>query len=99
MLRDCIIDFGKAWGTHLPLIEFSYNNSYHTSIKVAPFKALYGWKFRSPLCWVEIGDTQLARGIVSKKTLTGLEIIQETTEKLSRSGHGFRRLETRKRAT
>ena len=37
MLRDCVIDFGKAWDTHLPLIEFSYNNNYHTSIKVMPF--------------------------------------------------------------
>ncbi|GKE23241.1 putative reverse transcriptase domain-containing protein [Tanacetum coccineum] len=42
MLRICVIDFGKGWGKHLPLVEFSYNNSYHASIKVAPFKALYG---------------------------------------------------------
>ncbi|GKD38170.1 putative reverse transcriptase domain-containing protein [Tanacetum coccineum] len=43
MLRACVLDFGKSWG-HLPLVEFSYNNSYHTSIKAAPFKALYGRK-------------------------------------------------------
>ncbi|GKD13912.1 reverse transcriptase domain-containing protein, partial [Tanacetum coccineum] len=42
MLRACVIDFGKGWDRHLPLVEFSYNNSYHTSIKAAPFKALYG---------------------------------------------------------
>ncbi|CAH1412673.1 unnamed protein product [Lactuca virosa] len=82
MLRACVIDFGKAWDTHLPLIEFSYNNSYHTSIKVAPFEALYGRKCRSPLCWAEVGDTQLARGQVSNSTLTGPEIIRETTEKI-----------------
>ncbi|KAI3503888.1 hypothetical protein L1887_32355 [Cichorium endivia] len=82
MLRDCVIDFGKAWDTHLPLIEFSYNNSYHTSIKVAPFEALYGRKCRSPLCWAEVGDTQLARGQVPNSTLTGPEIIRETTEKI-----------------
>ncbi|GJW06842.1 putative reverse transcriptase domain-containing protein [Tanacetum coccineum] len=42
MLRACVIDFGNGWDRHLPLIEFSYNNSYHTNIKVAPFEALYG---------------------------------------------------------
>ncbi|KAI3740000.1 hypothetical protein L2E82_30416 [Cichorium intybus] len=67
MLRACVIDFGKAWDTHLPLIEFSYNNSYHTSIKVAPFEALYGRKCRSPLCWAEVGDTQLARGQIRER--------------------------------
>ncbi|GKD20831.1 putative reverse transcriptase domain-containing protein [Tanacetum coccineum] len=44
MLRACVMDFGGSWDTHLPLIEFSYNNSYHTSIKCAPFEALYGRK-------------------------------------------------------
>ena len=82
MLRACVIDFGKAWDIHLPLVEFSYNNSYHTSIKTAPFEALYGRKCRSPLCWTEVGDTQLAKGLVTKSTLTGPEIIRETTEKI-----------------
>ncbi|GJZ88465.1 reverse transcriptase domain-containing protein [Tanacetum coccineum] len=72
MLRDCVIDFGKGWDKHLPLIEFSYNNSYHASIKAAPFKALYGQKCRSPVCWAEVGDSQL----------TGPKIIQETTKKI-----------------
>ncbi|GJT40921.1 putative reverse transcriptase domain-containing protein [Tanacetum coccineum] len=48
MLRACIIDFGKGWERHLPLVEFSYNNSYHANIKAAPFEALYGRKCRSP---------------------------------------------------
>ncbi|GJW12807.1 putative reverse transcriptase domain, ribonuclease H-like domain, aspartic peptidase domain protein [Tanacetum coccineum] len=50
MLRACVIDFGKGWEKHLPLVEFSYNNSYHASIKAAPFEALYGRKCRSPVC-------------------------------------------------
>ncbi|GJU30155.1 putative reverse transcriptase domain-containing protein [Tanacetum coccineum] len=50
MLRACVIDFGKGWDKHLPLVEFSYNNSYHASIKAAPFEALYGRKCRSPVC-------------------------------------------------
>ncbi|GJT90369.1 putative reverse transcriptase domain-containing protein [Tanacetum coccineum] len=49
MLRACAIDFGKGWVNHLPLVEFSYNNSYHASIKAAPFEALYGRKCRSPI--------------------------------------------------
>ncbi|GJW81612.1 putative reverse transcriptase domain-containing protein [Tanacetum coccineum] len=53
MLRACAIDFGKGWVNHLPLVEFSYNNSYHASIKAAPFEALYGQKCRSPVCWAE----------------------------------------------
>ncbi|GJX38933.1 putative reverse transcriptase domain-containing protein [Tanacetum coccineum] len=72
MLRACVLDFGKNWDRHLPLVEFSYNNSYHTSIKAAPFEALYGRKCRSPVCWAEVGDAQL----------TGPAIIHETTEKI-----------------
>nr|GFB21679.1 putative reverse transcriptase domain-containing protein [Tanacetum cinerariifolium] len=53
MLRACVLDFGKSWDKHLSLVEFSYNNSYHTSIKAAPFEALYGRRCRSPICWAE----------------------------------------------
>ncbi|GJY90571.1 putative reverse transcriptase domain-containing protein [Tanacetum coccineum] len=71
MLRACAIDFGKGWVNHLPLVEFSYNNSYHASIKAAPFEALYGRKCRSPVCWTKVGEAQIL----------GPELIQETTEK------------------
>nr|GFA60768.1 reverse transcriptase domain-containing protein [Tanacetum cinerariifolium] len=59
MLRACEIDFGNGWERHLPLVEFSYNNSYHASIKAVLFDALYGRKCRSSVCWAEIGDAQL----------------------------------------
>ncbi|GJR55383.1 putative reverse transcriptase domain-containing protein [Tanacetum coccineum] len=59
MLRACAIDFKKGWVNHFPLVEFSYNNSYHTSIKAAPFEALYGRKCCSPVCWAEVGEVQL----------------------------------------
>nr|GEU91610.1 putative reverse transcriptase domain-containing protein [Tanacetum cinerariifolium] len=72
MLLTCAIDFGKGWEKHLPLVEFSYNNSYHASIKAAPFEALYGRICRSPVCWAEVGDTQHTRP----------EIIHETTKKI-----------------
>ena len=61
MLRMCVIDLGGSWDDHLPLIEFSYNNSYHTSIQAAPFEALYGRKCRTPVCWAEVGEAQLSR--------------------------------------
>ncbi|GKE29403.1 putative reverse transcriptase domain-containing protein [Tanacetum coccineum] len=53
MLRACVIDFGKGWVNHLPLFDFSYNNSYHARIKDVPFEELYGQKCRSPICWAE----------------------------------------------
>ncbi|GJX21347.1 putative reverse transcriptase domain-containing protein [Tanacetum coccineum] len=77
MLRACVMDFGKGWDRHLPLIEFSYNNSYHTSINAAPFEALYGRKCRSPICRAEVGDAQL----------TGPEIVRETIEKIIQIKH------------
>nr|GFB10048.1 putative reverse transcriptase domain-containing protein [Tanacetum cinerariifolium] len=61
MLRACAIDFGKGWVNHLPLVEFSYNNSYHATIKAAPFKALYGRKCRSPVSWTEKSYADLKR--------------------------------------
>nr|GFA43307.1 putative reverse transcriptase domain-containing protein [Tanacetum cinerariifolium] len=72
MLRACAIDFGKGWVNHLPLVEFSYNNSYHATIKAAPFEALYGRKYHSPVCWTEVGKAQIL----------GPKLIQETTEKI-----------------
>ncbi|GJV44624.1 putative reverse transcriptase domain-containing protein [Tanacetum coccineum] len=56
MLRACVIDFGNGWVKHLPLVKFSYNSSYHASIKAAPFETLYGRKCRSPVCWAEVGE-------------------------------------------
>ncbi|GKA22195.1 putative reverse transcriptase domain-containing protein [Tanacetum coccineum] len=72
MLRAYVIDFGKGWVNHLSLVEFSYNNSYHASIKAAPFEALYGRKCHSPVCWAKFGQVQL----------TGPELVQETTKKI-----------------
>ncbi|GJT16644.1 reverse transcriptase domain-containing protein [Tanacetum coccineum] len=72
MLRACVIDFSGSWDVHLSLAEFSYNNSYHTSIRCAPFEALYGRKCRSPVLWAEIGEG----------SLIGPELVQETTDKV-----------------
>nr|GEZ72077.1 putative reverse transcriptase domain, ribonuclease H-like domain, aspartic peptidase domain protein [Tanacetum cinerariifolium] len=72
MLRACVINFGNSWDRHLPLVKFSYNNSYHASIKAAPFEELYGRKCRSPVCWSEVRDSQL----------TGPELIREMTKRI-----------------
>ncbi|GKA62512.1 putative reverse transcriptase domain-containing protein [Tanacetum coccineum] len=72
MLRACVIDFGGNWDVHLPLAEFSYNNSYHSRIRYAPFEALYGRICRSPVLWAEIGESNLI----------GPELVQETTDKV-----------------
>ncbi|GJY59452.1 putative reverse transcriptase domain-containing protein [Tanacetum coccineum] len=72
MLRACVIDFRSSWDRHLPLVEFSYNNSYHVSIKATPYEALYRRKCRSPVYWSEVGDSQL----------TGPELIRETIDKI-----------------
>ncbi|GJU90080.1 putative reverse transcriptase domain-containing protein [Tanacetum coccineum] len=72
MLRACVLDFGGSWDVHLLLIEFSYNNSYHSSVRCAPFKALYGRKCHSPIMWAEVREGHLI----------GPELVQETTEKI-----------------
>ncbi|GJW88420.1 putative reverse transcriptase domain-containing protein [Tanacetum coccineum] len=72
MLQTCVMDFGGSWDNHLPLVEFSYNNSYHKSIKCAPFETLYGKKCRSLMIWAQVEESQLI----------GPEIMQETTEKI-----------------
>nr|GEV86207.1 putative reverse transcriptase domain-containing protein [Tanacetum cinerariifolium] len=71
-LRSYVIDFEKSWNRDLPLVELSYSNSYHTSIKAAPFEALYGRKCRSLVYWAKVRDAQL----------TGPKIIHEKTEKI-----------------
>jgi len=72
MLRACMLDWGGRWEKYLPLVEFAYNNSYHSSIGMPPFEALYGRPCRTPLCWTEVGERQDIKP----------EIIQESTEQV-----------------
>jgi hypothetical protein len=73
MLRACVLDFKGSWIQYIPLIEFTYNNSFQASIDMAPYEALYGWKCRSPLYWDEVGEGQLI----------GPKIVQDTHEKIA----------------
>jgi len=73
MLRSCVLSWKGSWEDHLLLVEFSYNNSYHSSIKCASYEALYGRKCRSPLCWDSVGE----------KAVLGPDWIQKSTERVA----------------
>nr|GEV08755.1 putative reverse transcriptase domain-containing protein [Tanacetum cinerariifolium] len=88
MLRACVIDFEGSWAVHLPLVEFSYNNSYHSSVRCVPFEDLYGRKCRSPIIWAEEGDGQLI----------GPRIVQETIEKIARIKHRLKAARDRQKS-
>ena len=65
MLRACTLEFQGNWDEHLPLVEFTYNNSFHSSVKMVPYHALHGKKCRMPSCWLE----------AEEKQFMGLEIV------------------------
>ena len=73
MLRACVLDHKGSWEEHLPLVEFTYNNSYQASIQMAPYEALYGRPCRSPLCWTEVRES----------SITGPNMVRDTSEKVS----------------
>ena len=72
MLRACVLDFKGNWDEYLPLIEFAYNNSFQSTIGMAPYEALYGRRCRTPVCWGEVGE----------RKIEGPELIEVTTEKV-----------------
>jgi len=77
MLRCCVLDFGGNWDSYLPLIEFSYNNSYQASIQMAPFEALYGRRCRSPIGWFEVGEVKLLGPNLVQDAVEKVHIIRE----------------------
>jgi hypothetical protein len=72
MLRASVLVEGSDWGRYLPLVEFAYNNRFHSSIGMAPYEVLYGRKCQLLVCWFEIGD----------KLLLGPNLVHETTDKI-----------------
>ena len=74
MLRLCVLDQPGSWDQYMPLVEFAYNNSFHVSIGMAPYEAVYGWKYHSPLCWHESGEA----------SVLGPDLVAETTEKIKK---------------
>ncbi|XP_070025088.1 uncharacterized protein [Nicotiana sylvestris] len=77
MLRSCVLDFKGNWDDHLPLIEFAYNNSFHVSIQMALFEALYGRRCRSPIGWFEVGEAELLGPDLVHQAMEKVRIIQE----------------------
>jgi len=74
LLRTCVLDHMGGWDEVLPLVEFTYNNNYHASIGMAPYKAFYGRRCRTPLCWYQEGEA----------VLLGPELLRQTSEKVSK---------------
>ena len=66
-----MLDFPGSWDRYIPLIKFAYNNSYQTSISMAPYEALYGMKCRTPVCWTDLNEHKVI----------GLDIVKQTEEK------------------
>ena len=88
MLRACVLDHKGSWEEHLPLLEFTYNNSYQASIQMAPYETLYGRPCRSPICWTEVGES----------SITGPDMIRDTSEKVSLIRHRLLTAQSRKKS-
>ena len=72
MLRACVLDFKRSWVKYLALVEFAYNNSYQASIGMAPYKALYERKCKTPICWDEVGE----------RKINSVELVKVISEKI-----------------
>ena len=72
MLRGCVMEFIGSWDRYIPLMKFSYNNIYQSSIGMAPYEALYGRRCRTPVCWIELNEYKMI----------GLDIVKDTEEKV-----------------
>jgi hypothetical protein len=77
MLRACALNYGKSWDQSLPYAEFSYNNSYQTSLKMSPFEELYGRPCRTLLFWIETNESQVFRPDVLKNAEKQVQIVRE----------------------
>jgi hypothetical protein len=96
MLRACALKHGRSWDKSLPYAEFSYNNSYQASLKMAPFEAIYGQKCRTPLYWNQIGESQVFDLEILQEAEKQVQIIREnlkTTQSRQKSYADNRRRE------
>ncbi|KAJ9552733.1 hypothetical protein OSB04_016778 [Centaurea solstitialis] len=88
MLRACVLDFGGSWDMYLPSAEFSYNNSYHSSIGMPPYEMLYGRKCRTPICWGKVGQ----------RVIRSTKVVQQTTEQIQRIRERLRTAHSRQKS-
>ncbi|GJT80106.1 putative nucleotidyltransferase, ribonuclease H [Tanacetum coccineum] len=87
MLRSCALEWTGNWDDYICLVEFAYNNSWHASIKCAPFEMLYGRKCRAPICWDQVGE----------RVLEGPEMIEVTNEKVAVAREKLKEAQTRQK--
>ena len=76
MLRACVLDWEGNWGKYLPLVEFAYNNNYHSSIEMTPYEALYGRPCRTPLCWTEVGERRDLKPAMVQETVEQVAMLK-----------------------
>ena len=88
MFRSCILVFDRSWDNHLSLVEFAYNNSYQTSLGMAPYEVLDGRPCRSPLCWAD----------AEERVTLGPELVQETTEKINKIRERLKIVQSRQKS-
>ena len=88
MLRSCVLDFPGSWDRYIPLMEFSYNNSYQSSIGMAPYEALYGRRCRTPMCWTELDEHKIS----------GLDLVKGMEEKVKIIQHKLKAASDRQRS-
>ena len=77
MLRACVLDFKGHWVKYLPLVEFTYNNSFQANIRMAPYEALYGRKCRTLICWDEVGERKLNSEELIKVSIEKIQVVKE----------------------
>nr|GFD38906.1 putative nucleotidyltransferase, ribonuclease H [Tanacetum cinerariifolium] len=88
MLRSCALEWTGNWDDYICLVEFAYNNSWHASIKCAPFEMLYGRKCRTPICWDQVGE----------RVIEGPEMIEVTNAKVAVSREKLKEARTHQKS-
>ena len=83
MLRGYVLDFPGSWDRYIPLMEFAYNNSYQSSIGMAPYEALYGRRCRTPMCWTELNEHKIIGPDLVKVIEEKVQIIQQRLKAVS----------------
>ena len=95
MLRGCVLDFPGSWDRYIPLMEFAYNNSYQSSIGMAPYEALYGRRCRTPMCWTELHEHKIIGPDLVKDTEEKVRIIQQRLKAASDGQRSYADLKRR----
>jgi len=81
MIRLCALEWAGDWEDYMPLVEFSYNNNYHSSIGMSPFEAMYGRPCRTPLCWTEVGERMSFNNRLINETAEKIQFIRDNMKK------------------